>query len=123
MKSAALARNVLAPTPAVVALVTLLALLWGGNSVFIKVGLRAMPPFALTAARLALGLAVIGGWAAVRRIPLRLQPGELLPHAALAGLFLVQVLALHAGTHFTLAAHSTVMMSTYPLFTSLFATC
>ena len=37
MKSAALARNVLAPTPAVVALVTLLALLWGGNSVFIKV--------------------------------------------------------------------------------------
>ena len=116
-----LARNVLAPTPAVVALVTLLALLWGGNSVFIKVGLRAMPPFALTAARLALGLAVIGGWAAVRRIPLRLQPGELLPHAALAGLFLVQVLALHAGTHFTLAAHSTVMMSTYPLFTSLFA--
>ena len=121
MKSAALARNVLAPTPAVVALVTLLALLWGGNSVFIKVGLRAMPPFALTAARLALGLAVIGGWAAVRRIPLRLQPGELLPHAALAGLFLVQVLALHAGTHFTLAAHSTVMMSTYPLFTSLFA--
>ena len=121
MSAAAPSRNVLAPTPAVVALVTLLALLWGGNSVFIKVGLRAMPPFALTAARLALGLAVIGGWAAVRRIPLRLQPGELLPHAALAGLFLVQVLALHAGTHFTLAAHSTVMMSTYPLFTSLFA--
>ena len=103
------------------ALVTLLALLWGGNSVFIKVGLRAMPPFALTALRLALGLAVIGGWAVLRRIPLRLQPGEFLPHAALAGLFLLQVLALHAGTHFTLAAHSTVMMSTYPLFTSLFA--
>ena len=121
MKSVAPARNVLAPTPAVVALVTLLALLWGGNSVFIKVGLRAMPPFALTAVRLALGLAVIGGWAVVRRIPLRLQPSEFLPHAALAGLFLVQVLALHAGTHFTLAAHSTVMMSTYPLFTSLFA--
>lgn len=121
MKSVALARNVLAPTPAVVALVTLLALLWGGNSVFIKVGLRAMPPFALTAVRLALGLGVVGAWAVVRRIPLRLRPGEFLPHAALAGLFLVQVLALHAGTHFTLAAHSTVMMSTYPLFTSLFA--
>ncbi len=121
MKSATPAHNILAPTPAIVALVTLLALLWGGNSVFIKVGLRAMPPFALTALRLALGLAVIGGWAAVRRIPLRLRPGEFLPHAALAGLFLVQVLALHAGTHFTLAAHSTVMMSTYPLFTSLFA--
>ena len=121
MTSAAPARNILPPTPAVVALVTLLALLWGGNSVFIKVGLRAMPPFALTALRLALGLAVIGGWAVVRGIPLRLRPGEFLPHAALAGLFLVQVLALHAGTHFTLAAHSTVMMSTYPLFTSLFA--
>ena len=83
--------------------------------------MRALPPFALTAVRLALGLAVIGVWAAVRRIPLRLQRGEFLPLAALAGLFLVQVLALHAGTHFTLAAHSTVMMSTYPLFTSLFA--
>ena len=121
MSVSAPARNVLAPTPAVVALVTLLALLWGGNSVFIKVGLRALPPFALTAVRLALGLAVIGGWAVVRRIPLRLQRGEFLPHLALAALFLVQVLALHAGTHFTLAAHSTVMMSTYPLFTSLFA--
>ena len=121
MKPATPTHNILAPTPAIVALVTLLALLWGGNSVFIKVGLRAMPPFSLTAARLALGLAVIGGWAALRRIPLRLQPGELLPHATLAGLFLVQVLALHGGTHFTLAAHSTVMMSTYPLFTSLFA--
>jgi len=121
MKSATPAHNILAPTPAIVALVTLLALLWGGNSVFIKVGLRAMPPFSLTAARLALGLAVIGCWAVVRRIPLRLQPGELLPHATLAGLFLVQVLTLHGGTHFTLAAHSTVMMSTYPLFTSLFA--
>ena len=121
MSVSAPARNVLAPTPPVVALVTLLALLWGGNSVFIKVGLRALPPFALTAVRLALGLAVIGGWAVVRRIPLRLQRGEFLPHLALAALFLVQVLALHAGTHFTLAAHSTVMMSTYPLFTSLFA--
>ena len=121
MNTLAPTRNVLAPTPAVVALVTLLALLWGGNSVFIKVGLRALPPFALTAVRLALGVAVIGGWAALRRIPLRLQRGELLPLAALAGLFLVQVLALHVGTHFTLAAHSTVMMSTYPLFTSLFA--
>ena len=121
MSSPAPARNVLSPTPAVVALVTLLALLWGGNSVFIKVGLRAMPPFALTAVRLALGVAVIGGWAVLRRIPLRLQRGELVPLAALAGLFLVQVLALHVGTHFTLAAHSTVMMSTYPLFTSLFA--
>ena len=121
MSSPAPARNVLSPTPAVVALVTLLALLWGGNSVFIKVGLRALPPFALTAVRLALGVAVIGGWAVLRRIPLRLQRGELLPLAALAGLFLVQVLALHVGTHFTLAAHSTVMMSTYPLFTSLFA--
>ena len=121
MKSATPAHNILAPTPAIVVLVSLLALLWGGNSVFIKVGLRAMPPFSLTAVRLALGLAVIGCWALVRRIPLRLQPGELLPHATLAGLFLVQVLALHGGTHFTLAAHSTVMMSTYPLFTSLFA--
>ena len=121
MKPATPAHNTLAPTPAIVALVTLLALLWGGNSVFIKVGLRAMPPFALTALRLALGLAVVGAWAVLRRIPLRLQPGEFLPHAALAGLFLLQVLALHAGTHFTLAAHSTVMMSTYPLFTSLFA--
>ena len=121
MSDPAPARNVLAPTPAVVAAVTLLALLWGGNSVFIKVGLRALPPFALTGVRLALGLAVIGGWALARRIELRPRRGELLPLGGLAALFLVQVLALHAGTHFTLAAHSTVMMSTYPLFTSLFA--
>ena len=105
-----------------VALVTLLALLWGGNSVFIKVGLRALPPFALTAVRVALGVAVIGGWAALATgSRCACSTGSCSPLRRWRGCSWCRCSRCTSGTHFTLAAHSTVMMSTYPLFTSLFA--
>ena len=109
------------PDAKVLALVMLLALLWGGNSVSIKIGLRDMPPLMLAGVRFALGLTVIVLWARHRGIQLRLNAGELRPLAMLTGLFLAQIAALNIGTKFTTASRSTVFVTTYPFFTALFA--
>ena len=61
----------------IIALALLLAFLWGGNSLAIKIGLQDFPPMALAFLRFVIGLIVIGGWALYRRIPLLLRRGEL----------------------------------------------
>ncbi|MCY3763099.1 MAG: EamA family transporter, partial [Gemmatimonadetes bacterium] len=52
-------------------LALLASLLWGGNQVFIKIGLQGMPPLAMAGARFAIGLLVVGAAAAASREPLR----------------------------------------------------
>ncbi len=109
------------PTPRVIALVMLLALLWGGNSVSIKIGLQGIPPLALAGLRFLLGLAAISVWSLSQRIQMRMNRGELLPLVCLSAIFLAQIIALNVGTCFTLASHSTILVTTYPFFTALFA--
>ncbi|MBI1930181.1 DMT family transporter [Candidatus Poribacteria bacterium] len=109
------------PTPRVIALVMLLALLWGGNSVSIKIGLQGIPPLALAGLRFLLGLAAITAWSLSQRIQMRMNRGELLPLVCLSAIFLMQIIALNVGTRFTLASHSTILVTTYPFFTALFA--
>ena len=50
------------PSAKVIVLVLLLGLLWGGNSVSIKIGLQDVPPFALATMRFLLGFAAITLW-------------------------------------------------------------
>ncbi len=114
----AAARN---PDARIFALVVFLALLWGGNSVAIKIGLEDMPPLALAGVRFIIGLAAVTGWAWWQRVPIKLKPGEAAPLVSLSLLFLLQIIALNVGTHYTTASRSIVLNSTYPLFTTLFA--
>ena len=109
------------PDASIVALVLLLALLWGGNSVAIKIGLQDIPPLALAGFRFIIGLAAVTGWALWQRVRIRLEPGELVPLIYLSLIFLLQIIALNVGTHFTTSSRSVVLNSTYPLFTTLFA--
>ncbi|MCZ6680854.1 MAG: DMT family transporter [Candidatus Poribacteria bacterium] len=109
------------PTPKVILLVLLLALLWGGNSVSIKISLQDLPPLALAGFRFLLGLAAITIWSLSRGIRIRLNPGEMLPLMALTVIFLLQIITLNVGTGFTTAARSAIFISTYPFFTALFA--
>ena len=51
------------PRGNIIALALLLAFLWGGNSLAIKIGLQDFPPMALAFLRFVIGLIVIGGWA------------------------------------------------------------
>ncbi len=109
------------PTPNVIALVLLLALLWGGNSVSIKIALQGIPPLALAGMRFLLGLVAITLWSLRHGIRIRMHPGELLPLLFVSAIFTLQIITLNVGTKITEASRSTVFISTYPFFTALFA--
>ena len=102
-------------------LTTLTAILWGGNTVSIKLGLMGLPPLALAAARFILGGVVVSLYALLKKIPLRLNKGQAVSLFKLVLLFFVQIYLLNGGTRLTLAARATVFISTYPFFTTLFA--
>ena len=109
------------PSAKIIALVLLLGLLWGGNSVSIKIGLQDVPPFALATMRFLLGFAAITLWSLHQRVQLRMNPGELLPLLFVSVIFTLQISTLNLGTQITEASRSTVFISTYPFFTALFA--
>ena len=109
------------PRGNIIALALLLAFLWGGNSLAIKIGLQDFPPMALAFLRFVIGLIVIGGWALFRRIQLRLRRGELPRLLLLTTIFILQIICLNTGTLYTSASRSTIFINVYPFFTALFA--
>ena len=96
-------------------------ILWGGNSVSIKMGLAGIPPVALAAVRFLLGGIVVLVWTRAIGVPLRLSRTEKRPLFWLALIFVTQILSLNIGTFFTLASRSTIFINFYPFFTALFA--
>ena len=99
----------------------LTAILWGGNSVSIKLALAGIPPLCLAGIRFFLGGLVVFVWAKSLGLSLRLHPHERKGIAGLVFLFLTQIYLLNAGTAHTLASRSTIFISAYPFFTALFA--
>ncbi len=110
-----------APNGRIIVLALILAFLWGGNSLSIKVSLADFPPLVLAFFRFGLGLAAVGGWALYQGISLRLRPGEFPRLLLLTLIFLLQIVALNIGTLFTTASRSTILINAYPFFTALFA--
>lgn len=109
------------PTSKIIVLSLLLAVLWGGNSLSIKISLQDLPPLGLAFLRFALGLIAVGSWASYRGISLKLRRGELRQLLVLASIFLIQVITLNVGTDLTTASRSTIFINAYPFFTALFA--
>ena len=109
------------PTGKIIVLSLVLAVLWGGNSLSIKISLQDLPPLGLAFLRFALGLIAVGGWAFYRGISLKPRRGELPKLLVLASIFLLQVVTLNVGTHLTTASRSTIFINAYPFFTALFA--
>ena len=109
------------PDTKIIIFVILLALLWGGNSVSIKIGLQDIPPLALAGFRFLLGLLAVGCWSVTQRIRIAMNSGEFVPLTCLSVIFLLQIISLNVGTQFTNASRSTILISTYPFFTALFA--
>ena len=108
-------------TRSAAALTILTAILWGGNSVAIKMALAGVSPIFLAGLRFLLGGLFVTGWALISRQQLSLAQGEFGKILRLIVLFVSQIYLLNAGTHYTLAGRSTVLMSAYPFFTALFA--
>jgi drug/metabolite transporter (DMT)-like permease len=101
--------------------VLLLAVLWGGNVVAIKIGLLGVPPFAAAGIRFGIALPLIALWARIRRIALRPQAGEWIPLLVVGSIFTAQIAFLNWGTRLTLAGRATVILHTYPVFVAFLA--
>ncbi len=74
------------------AMAVLISILWGANTVVIKMGLEEAPPLRLACMRFVVGGAVIGLWAwgTGRFAGFRIEPAEWRPLAFLGLLFSVQ---------------------------------
>ncbi len=103
------------------ALATLATFLWGGNSVFIKLGLQDMPPVAMAGARFVIGALVVLVALWVSGVSPRVPRSEWKGLCGLLVIFVAQILLLNYGTDYTTASRSTVLMNSYPLFTAVFA--
>ena len=101
--------------------VLFLAMLWGGNAIALKIGLRAFMPFASAALRFSLAALLIIIWACVNRIPLWPEPHERFSLFMLGLLFALQITCFNWGTSLTAAGRAAVMINTYPLFVALIA--
>ena len=109
------------PNAKMIAFSLMFAVLWGGNSVSIKIGLQGVPPLALAGFRFLLALAAVTAWSISQRVSIRPNRGELGPLFLLGIAFVMQIITLNVGTHFTSGARSTIMINFFPFFTALFA--
>jgi drug/metabolite transporter (DMT)-like permease len=102
-------------------LAALSTFLWGGNSVFIKLGLEDVPPVAMAGARFLVGALVIVVALRVSGVSARVPRSQWKGLCGLLVIFVAQILLLNYGTDYTTAGRSTVLMNSYPLFTAVFA--
>ncbi len=101
--------------------VFLLAALWGGNVVAIKIGLRGIPPLAAAGCRFGIALPLIALWARMRHVTLKPRRGEVIPLLVVGLIFTTQIAILNWGTRLTLAGRATVILHTYPVFVAFLA--
>ncbi len=93
----------------------------GGNPVAIKVVLQALSPMPGAFARVAIGCAGVGLFAAVQRRDLRPARGEIGPLLLLAAIYAVQIAAIQTGTDFTSPVLVAILFNTYPIIANLLA--
>ena len=103
------------------ALALLMAVLWGGNTVAIKAGLVGLPPAAMAALRFIIGALTVWVGALFVGIPVRVPRVVWKGLAGLGVLFTVQIWLLNAGTQYTTAGRSGVLINVYPFFLTLFS--
>jgi drug/metabolite transporter (DMT)-like permease len=105
------------------ALALLVSLLWGANTVAIKVGLLDAPPLRLAWMRFVIGGLVIALWAVAtgRTAGFRVERGEWRPLLVLGLVFTAQIGTMNVGTGLTSAAHGAVVLNIYAVHTVLLA--
>ena len=103
------------------ALALLMAVLWGGNTVAIKASLVGLPPAAMAALRFTIGALTVWVGALFVGIPVRVPRAVWKGLAGLGVLFTIQIWLLNAGTQYTTAGRSGVLINVYPFFLTLFS--
>jgi len=102
-------------------LVTLLAFLWAGNPIAIKIGLADAPAIRQAWMRFILGGVTVLLWAWVTRTPLRIHRHEVRPLLILGVIFTVQIALLNLGVNYTSVGHVSILLNVYPIYTVLLA--
>ncbi len=105
----------------VLAFVSFLAFLWGGNLVALKIAFNGLPPFAAAGIRFSIALPLIVLWAAIRNIRLLPTRTELPGLMLISAVFTVQIVLINLGTSLTLAGRATVFLNAYPVYVALFS--
>ena len=118
-KSAVETRRPAGPIPSGVAL--LMATMWGGNNVSLKVSLAYGAPMQVGWMRFVLGGLVTLVYMLARREPLRLARREIKPILIIGVLFSVQLVMMNVGQDLTSAGHGVALNSTLPIWTATLA--
>jgi len=105
------------------AMAVLISILWGANTVVIKMGLEDAPPLRLACMRFVVGGVVIclWAWATGRFAGFRIEAAEWRPLVLLGLLFSVQMAATNVGTWLTSAAHASILLNLYAVHTVVLA--
>ncbi|OGB94780.1 MAG: hypothetical protein A2Z31_05850, partial [candidate division NC10 bacterium RBG_16_65_8] len=102
-------------------LVTMMAFVWAGNPIAIKLALVDAPPIRQAWMRFVLGGLTVLGWARVNGNSLRVQGHEVRVLLILGALFTAQIGLMNLGVKHTSAAHVAVLLNAYPIYTVLLA--
>ena len=102
-------------------LVTLLAFLWAGNPIAIKIGLADAPPIRQAWMRFVLGGLTVLLWAWASRMPLWIHRHEIRPLLILGGLFTVQIALMNLGVNYTTAGHVSILLNSHPVYAVVLA--
>lgn len=102
-------------------LVTLMAFVWAGNPIAIKLALVDAPPIRQAWMRFVLGGLTVLGWARVNGNSLRVRGHEVRVLLVLGALFTAQIGLMNLGVKYTSAAHVAVLLNAYPIYTVLLA--
>lgn len=97
-----------------IGLMVLLCALWGVQQVAAKVASAGISPLLQAGIRSVIALILVGAWAALRRIPLDLRDGTLLPGMAAGVLFAGEFALLYWGLSFTSASRAVLFLYTSP---------
>lgn len=101
------------------ALVTMLAFLWAGNPIAIKISLTDAPPIRQAWMRFIFGGLTVLAWAWASRTPLRIERHQVGPLLVLGVLFTVQIGLMNLGVKYTSASNVAVLLNAYPIYTVL----
>lgn len=97
----------------------LCSMLWGGNSVAVKLAAEALPPWCMAGVRFALACTATGTWAIISKESLRLSAAQRNMILVNGVLLYAQIGLFTVGTVWSTSVHSVVLINVYPLFAAL----
>jgi len=96
-----------------VLLASLIATLWGFNSVAVRYSVDEMPPVFVAGLRFLIGAIVLVGWCRWEGSDLRLKRAEIGPSILIGVLLFIQISLFNAGVELSTASHGSLYVNTF----------